>query len=113
MPARGGRYQADAEVTLAAGRRAATPVRFEVLGRERELRSISLQGDLLRRIAEATGGRYHTVIEARAVRDELRELVRAKGGTVVIELGSSPWLFVALIGLLGLEWWERKRKLVM
>jgi uncharacterized membrane protein len=76
-----------------------------------ELGSGAMRGDLLRRIAEETGGRFHTLEGAAS---QLPEAVRYTGsGTVVQEerdLWDAPILFLLLVGLLSAEWLVRRRR---
>lgn len=66
--------------------------------------------DLLRRIADETGGRFYAADEAEALADEIR--YTESGDTVYEErsLWDMPALFLLLAALLGGEWAYRRRK---
>ncbi|WP_420439980.1 glutamine amidotransferase [Candidatus Palauibacter sp.] len=82
--------------------RAGTP-RIEEFGAGRRT-------ELLRRIADETGGRFYTADEAQVMADEI--LYTESGDTVYEErsLWDMPILFLLLAGLLGGEWAYRRRK---
>ena len=66
--------------------------------------------ELLRRIADETGGRFYTADDAQVLADEIR--YTESGDTVYEErsLWDMPILFLLLAGLLGGEWAYRRRK---
>ena len=66
--------------------------------------------ELLRRIADETGGRFYTMDDADVLADEIR--YTESGDTVYEErsLWDMPVLFLLLAGLLGGEWAYRRRK---
>ena len=66
--------------------------------------------ELLRRIADETGGRFYTADDAEVLADEIR--YTESGDTVYEErsLWDMPVLFLLLAGLLGGEWAYRRRK---
>lgn len=82
--------------------RAGTP-RLEEFGAGRRT-------ELLRRIADETGGRFYTADEARVMADEIR--YTESGDTVYEErsLWDMPIFFLLLAGLLGGEWAYRRRR---
>ena len=65
---------------------------------------------LLERIARETGGRYYTPETAEAL---ARDMMYTNSGTTVTEqldLWDTPAMFVALLGLIALEWLLRRRR---
>ncbi len=82
--------------------RAGTP-RIEEFGAGRRT-------ELLRRIADETGGRFYTADDAQVLADEIR--YTESGDTVYEErsLWDMPILFLLLAGLVGGEWAYRRRK---
>ena len=75
-----------------------------------ELASGGMRGDLLRSIAEETGGRFFTPDRLRDLPEALRYSER---GTVVQEerdLWDLPLIFLLLVGLLSGEWFLRRRR---
>ena len=77
---------------------------------DEELRSGSMRGNLLRRVASETGGQFYTMDALSGLPEALRYTDR---GTIVQEerdLWDLPVLFFLLIGLLLLEWVVRRRR---
>jgi uncharacterized membrane protein len=65
---------------------------------------------LLERVARETGGRYYTPETAEAL---ARDIVYTSSGTTVIEqmeLWDVPILFIALLGVIAIEWLLRRRR---
>jgi hypothetical protein len=87
----------------------APPVRIEAGVLDNEVRSGAMRGNLLRRIAEETGGAFFTMDQL----DALPEALQYSGrGTVVQEqrdLWDLPLFFFLLVGFLSAEWLLRRR----
>ena len=65
---------------------------------------------LLERVARETGGRYYTPETAEAL---ARDITYTSSGTTVmeqLELWDTPAMFVALLGLIALEWLLRRKR---
>jgi len=64
---------------------------------------------LLKRLAEDTGGRYYTAADASSLAEDITYLGR--GVTVVQEkdLWDMPIVLALLVGLVGGEWFLRRR----
>lgn len=65
--------------------------------------------ELLRRIADETGGKYYTVGEARRLIDDLTYRDSPNSERVVKELWDMPINLLLLIALISAEWFWRKR----
>jgi hypothetical protein len=87
----------------------APAVRIEAGVLDNEIRSGAMRGNLLRRIAEETGGAFFTMDQL----DALPEALQYSGrGTVVQEqrdLWDLPIFFFLLVGFLSAEWLLRRR----
>ena len=91
------------------------PASFAVQGAAGEMENFDLDEGLLKTVAAATGGVYHTALDALDIPDEI---VRRQAGRVTpVEL--DPWerpnvyvLFALFAGLVSTEWFVRKRKLL-
>ena len=78
-----------------------------------EFNDSSLKEDVLRRMAETTGGRYYSYAEAGEIAAEIeRAILEAKSDGVrprTSALWDMPALYVLLLGLMGTEWVLRRR----
>jgi hypothetical protein len=105
---RPGVYRVTAE-TRSGGRMLAAPVGwFLVGGADRELTDPRLNEEVLRRVAEVTGGRH---LESGATA-ELPALLRGDRGAAMLErreLWHTPWAIGLVILLLSAEWVLRRR----
>jgi len=87
----------------------APPLHVEAGVLDEELRSGAMRGNLLRRIAQETGGAFYTLDDLDRLPEALRYTDR---GTVVQEerdLWDLPLFFFLLVGLLSAEWFLRRR----
>jgi uncharacterized membrane protein len=67
-----------------------------------------MRAPLLRRIAEETGGRYHTLSTLSRLPEEIRYSGSGVTETERYDLWDMPILFLLLVGLLGAEWGYRR-----
>ncbi|HEX8189800.1 MAG TPA: hypothetical protein VF586_15700 [Pyrinomonadaceae bacterium] len=88
---------------------AAAQSEFLVAELNREFYDASLDEELLRRIAAETGGKYYTLEEAGALVDDLTYRQTDNSRPVTKDLWDMPVNFLLLVGLLGGEWFLRKR----
>jgi hypothetical protein len=75
-----------------------------------DVEQAELRAPLLRRIAGETGGRYYPLAEAGRLADDV---LYTESGVTVREsrdLWDMPFLFLALVGLLGADWAYRRRR---
>jgi hypothetical protein len=75
-----------------------------------EMRTLRLRSDTLSRLAEATGGRYVPIEAARELPAwiENASLVRPIEGPKN-DLWDRSWVLMLIAGLLGTEWYVRRR----
>jgi hypothetical protein len=65
---------------------------------------------LLKRIAEETGGRYYTAENAAALAEDATYLGRGVTATRELDLWDMPIVLILLVGLMGGEWYLRRRR---
>jgi uncharacterized membrane protein len=83
---------------------------FLVAELNREFYDASLNEDLLRRIAQETGGKYYTLDEADALVSDLIYRRTDNSRLVTKDLWDMPVNFLLLVGLVSGEWFLRKRE---
>jgi hypothetical protein len=67
---------------------------------------------LLAAVARASGGQLTGVADAARWARSIRTAALARGRSESARLWESPWIFVAVVGALSLEWiWRRRRGL--
>jgi hypothetical protein len=64
---------------------------------------------LLKRVAEETGGRYYTPADVASLPEDVTYLGRGVTATREMDLWDMPIVLVLLLGLLGAEWFLRRR----
>ncbi|MEN8697656.1 MAG: hypothetical protein ABF317_10185, partial [Bacteroidia bacterium] len=83
-----------------------------VLGQQKELTNLTADFDLLRNIAQTTGGAFTPFTDVDALGEkivansDLKSLITEENK--LDDLIKMKWLFWLLFGLLGLEWFVRK-----
>jgi uncharacterized membrane protein len=86
---------------------------FEVSEPYVEFSNAGLKEGLLRSMAGMTGGRYYAYNEALALPQEVAKEVKAAGEAGVQpmdkEIWDVPWLLAALLAVLAVEWFVRRR----
>lgn len=83
---------------------------FRVVESQLEEEDLSPDFELLRELGDVTGGRFMSEEDfSPQVLSEFNKEMDKKSGRKVL-LWNSPWLFAAVFGLLGVEWFLRKRK---
>jgi hypothetical protein len=83
---------------------------FVVTPSLREYNNAAMDGGLLARIAEASGGTYFKVDGVGALADTVEYTPNAFSQEVQIDLWDQPWLLALLISLLCLDWVARRLK---
>jgi hypothetical protein len=74
-----------------------------------EMQSLGCNEELLKNIADKSGGKYYTLEDASTIAKELEAFRKGRMVTSETALWQSyPW-FVAVIVLLAVEWYLRKR----
>ncbi len=84
--------------------------RFLVEPDERETADTSLDRSFLERIAQATGGKVFDAASAGRIPGVLRKKLLEKRKVREYHPRSTPFVFLAVILLLGVEWWVRRRR---
>ena len=74
-----------------------------------ELENPQLNEGLLKQLAEQTGGAYFTVADAESVPENIANVQNTVFVDAERELWSHPLILIAVVGLLGAEWFLRKR----
>ncbi len=75
-----------------------------------EMRTLRLHEDVLRRLAEETGGRYLTLAEAERLPESIEKATEVTPiAGPKLELWDRGWLLFVLALLLGAEWFVRRR----
>ena len=74
-----------------------------------ELESPQLNEDLLKRLATETGGAYFTMANAESVPENIAEIQNSVFVDAERELWTHPLILIIVVGLLGTEWFLRKR----
>lgn len=105
-----GAYRFSAATDI-SGKRETVRGQFVVSGRQIELQNLTADFDLLRRVAQNTGGKFFTLnqwaaLEKTLAQTEARYVVRSEERyTAALNI---PWILILLIALAGLEWFMRK-----
>jgi hypothetical protein len=74
-----------------------------------ERQRIACQEELLRQLAEASGGSYLPEGQLADLPERLMPLSRGRVIASETKLAESHWWFLAIMTFLGAEWWLRKR----
>ena len=82
---------------------------FLAAASDRELRDYALRQGLLESVAQRTGGAYLASPEAAAVAERLGEAMHVGHSYVSRPAWANAWVLGALVLLLGLEWFWRRR----
>jgi len=104
-----GLHRVDVVATVDGRTITGEPAWFRVAPGTSEYYDAGLHADLLRRIAEETGGRYYTLDQIDRLPEDLA--VAGHGASMVEtrELWDMPILFLLMLGLVGAEWGMRRR----
>jgi hypothetical protein len=78
-------------------------------GADAEMTDPRLDGELLQRIAVASGGRVVAESDVPALAESLRARLPAAARAATRDLWNSAWCFVAIVALLSSEWILRRR----
>ncbi len=111
VPDREGLYEIEVFANDAKGRfLGASTAAFYVGDEQREFARPDLRENLLQRIAEISSGKYQHITDAEDIADELVVAESSYSKTVERDLWDSPAVFIAVILLLGIEWFVRRAK---
>ena len=106
VPAQAGRYRLSAG---AEDPNAANTVEFEITAASGEQRDTALQEALLRKMAEASGGRYFSIGDLPSLPEFVRGQTRAETIRKEIELWDVWMVPVLFLALVGIEWAVRRK----
>lgn len=104
-----GRHRIELSASGSSIGEAAAQSEFLVAELNREFYDAALNEELLRRVAAETGGKYYTLDEVGALVDDLTYRQTDNSRPVTKDLWDMPVNFLLLVGLLGGEWFLRKR----
>jgi len=104
-----GTYQIEIEAVVGPTTLRAEPVAVEVGRPHLEFEKLDLNEALLRRIAEAAGGRYVHLSTAGHLIDQLQRTARRERVLVEYRLYWPPLVWCLLVGVLSSEWALRRR----
>ena len=104
-----GRYEIEAVATLGSEEIGRDKAILQVRPATAELRQLSQNVPLLKRLAEQTGGKYLPIEKASDLPKYLREATHVIEKHRDNDLWDSPWIFALITGLFCGEWFLRKR----
>ncbi len=78
-------------------------------GADREFVNPRRDDGVLRRVVDATGGQVLDLADMARLPGLLREAIRRPEEMVERDLWHTPWVFFAIVALLGVEWTYRRR----
>lgn len=78
-------------------------------GDEAEMANLTGDNDLLRRIAESSGGEFFTLDQIGHLPDRLSRVAETRSRFADLRLWDSPYLYLFVVGLFSAEWAIRKR----
>jgi uncharacterized membrane protein len=83
---------------------------FRIAESTEEFHDAALNSDLLRRLADETGGRYYKVNALQTLPEDISYIDKGAHRMEGKDLWDMPFLFLLLVGLISTEWVLRKRK---
>ena len=109
VPDEEGRHEVAVSATTGGGASNAAGA-FHVGDSDAELSGATMRAPLLRRLAEASGGRFYTPATVSSLPDDIA--ISGAGVTVreLRDLWDMPAVFLVLVSLLGAEWTFRRRR---
>jgi uncharacterized membrane protein len=109
-PQEEGIYEVTAEAFLGSRSLGIGRANFRVGDSLEEYHDSSLNGDLLRKLAADTGGRYYSADTTRTLPEDISYSDKGASRLEERELWDMPILFLLLVGAISAEWILRKRK---
>lgn len=105
-----GKYTVDVQAAIEGKILGKAQLKFELAEPIREFDRLDIDEDLLKKIADATGGRYFSLINVEQVADVLEQRLNEKSLHKEFRLWNGPLLFLVFIGLITGEWLLRKAR---
>ena len=109
IPNRYGEYTVTAAGTLDGENLGEQQSLFEVKTSYAEFSDAELNADLLKTLAEGSGGTYYRIEEAPQLVNQIPLVESATSKITDVDIWDMPLIFGAVIALLGFEWFLRKR----
>ena len=109
IPNRYGEYTVTATGTLGGENLGEQQTLFEVKISYAEFSNAELNVALLKTLAEGSGGKYYTMEEAAQLVNQVPLVESATSKITDVDIWDMPFVFGAVIVLLGFEWFLRKR----
>ena len=109
IPNQYGEYTVTATGTLAGENLGEQQTLFEVKASYAEFSNAELNAELLKTLADGSGGKYYTMEEAAQLVNQIPLVESATSKITDVDIWNIPLIFGALIALLGFEWFLRKR----
>ena len=109
IPNRYGEYTVTATGTLNGENLGEQQTLFEVKTSSAEFSNSELNVALLKTLAEGSGGKYYTMEEAPQLVNQIPLVESATSKITDVDIWDMPFIFGAVIALLGFEWFLRKR----
>jgi hypothetical protein len=104
-----GVYEVSAEAVQSDRKLGASVANFQVGNSVEEFHNAGMNADLLKRVAEETGGRYYTPQESRFLAQDISYVENGASLVEEKELWDMPIFFLLLVGAVSAEWILRKR----
>lgn len=109
IPNRYGEYTVTATGTLKGENLGEQQTLFEVKTSYAEFSDAELNLALLKTLAEGSGGKYYSIEEAPELVNQIPLIESATSKITDVDIWDVPFVFGALLFLLGMEWFLRKR----
>lgn len=110
QPRMGGMHQVDVSVNSPESITARDLVGFSVATSVAEFTDPTLHEDVLKRLAESTGGDFTPLQQASRLPDRIPVVKQTSSSVIERELRDAPLLFFGAFLFLGLEWFLRRQK---
>lgn len=109
-PAEEGVYEITSEAFQGAKSLGAAKSNFRVAESAEEFHNAAMNSMLLKRLSAETGGRYYSPGDSRTLAEDISYIDTGSSRLEEKDLWDMPFLFLLLVGLIGSEWFFRKRK---
>ena len=105
-----GKYTMDVEAGVEGKVLGKASLKFEIAEPIHEFDKLDIDEDMLKKIADNTGGRYFSIINVEQVADVLEQRLNEKSLHIEFPLWNGPLFFLLFIGLITGEWLLRKAR---
>jgi len=104
-----GEYEITGHASAGGAELGTSGARFRVDSSGLEFSDLRARGDLMRTLAAQSGGVSYTIRDFGRLPDDVGEARLEFTRTVEVDFWNHPWVFVAILILLGIEWTWRRR----